>query len=48
MMNSRITTDQLISEIIKSNADEGQRKGFAGYLISKILGQAYFQSSLIK
>lgn len=47
MMNQRIPTDRLIGEIIKSNASETQRKDFAEYLISKILSEGYFRSSLI-
>lgn len=47
-MNHRIATDHLISEIIKSNADEDQRKGFAEYLIEKIVNEGYFKSSLIR
>lgn len=37
LMNHRIVTDTLITEIIKSNADEKQRKNFAEYLIDKII-----------
>ena len=48
MMNQRIVTDHLISEIIKSNADEEHRKNFAEYLVSKIINEGYFQSSLIQ
>jgi len=48
MMNQRITTDLLISEIIKSNADEQQRKNFSEYLINKIIKESYFKSSLVK
>lgn len=48
MMNQRIVTDHLISEIIKSNADEEHRKNFGEYLVSKIINEGYFQSSLIQ
>lgn len=38
----------MIAEIIKSNADDEQRRNFTDYLVSKIINEGYFKSSLIK
>ena len=46
MMNQRIETGLLISEIIKSNTDDAYIKNFIKYLISKIVDEGYFKSSL--
>ena len=46
LMNSRIETGLLISEIIKSNTDENYRQNFATYLVNKIVDEGYFKSTI--
>lgn len=46
LMNSRIETGLLISEIIKSNSDENYRQSFATYLVNKIVDEGYFKSTI--
>jgi len=48
MMNNKIETGMLISEIIKSNQDEEYSKNFTRYLIKKIIDEGYFRSTLIQ
>ena len=46
MLNKQIETGLLISEIIKSNEDVKYSQSFAKYLISKIINEGYFKSTL--
>ena len=46
MINQRIETGQLISEIIKSNVDQERSQIFIDYLVNKIINQGYFKSTL--
>lgn len=48
MMNQRIETGMLISEVIKSNTDVEYGKNFIKYLINKIFNEGYFKSTLFK
>lgn len=47
MMNIRVDTGKLISEIIKGNTDEEFIKKFILYLTNLIFEEGYFKSSLI-
>ena len=46
MINQRIESGLLISEIIKSNSDSENGLSFVNYLIEKIIGEGYFKSTL--
>ena len=46
LMNNRIETGLLISEIIKSNSVENYRQNFATYLVNKIVDEGYFKSTI--
>lgn len=48
MMNNKIETGLLISEIIKCNTDAEYSKNFIKYLIRKILEEGFFRSSLFR
>ena len=46
MINNRIETGALISEIIKCQLTETQKQEFINYLINKIINEGYFKSDL--
>lgn len=48
MMNNKIETGLLISEIIKCNTDRDYGRNFIKYLIRKILEEGFFRSSLFR
>lgn len=47
LMNNKIETGLLISEIIKSNKDQKYCERFIRYLIYKIIEDGFFKSQLI-
>jgi len=46
MINNRIETGILISEVIKCNLAESNTQDFIKYLINKIMTEGYFKSTL--
>ena len=46
MINNRIETGILISEIIKCNLADSNTENFIKYLINKIINEGYFKSTL--
>jgi DNA-directed RNA polymerase specialized sigma54-like protein len=48
MINQRIESGLLISEIIKVNSGSEDSSSFVNYLIEKIVNEGYFKSSLFK
>lgn len=48
LMNNKIETGLLISEIIKSNKDQKYCEHFIRYLIHKIIDDGFFKSQLIQ
>lgn len=48
MINQRIESGLLISEIIKVNSVSEDSSSFVNYLIEKIVNEGYFKSSLFK
>lgn len=48
MLNHKVETGQLISEIIKANKDQKYIEEFIRYLVDKIVNEGYFKSSLFR
>lgn len=48
ILNKKIETGTLISEIIKCNSDVNYSQSFAKYLINKIINESYFKSGLFR
>jgi len=46
MINNRIETGILISEVIKCNLENDDTQNFIKYLINKIINEGYFKSTL--
>lgn len=46
MINNRIETGILISEVIKCNLENDETQKFINYLINKIIVEGYFKSTL--
>lgn len=46
MINNRIDTGILISEVIKCNLADSDTQNFIKYLINKIINEGYFKSNL--